>query len=1279
MDAFIGEGLGNLNFYRNEGPYPTVSVAAGTAPSESGPTQGVFAISLSRAFSVSLTVPYTLSGSTAANPDDYTISAGANISAVDGISFTLASNVISATLLIDPVDDGLIDPGETVVITLSGGSDYLTNGNNNAASQTIGDNDVVPHDHWGESWNGSGTGLDLDSINDTGLRGQSNATTGTTYGVYGLSQSTSGRGVYGYASAAANTSSYAVYGLNRSTGGGGVQGQASALTGDTVGVYGEVQSTAGRGVNASAVATTGTTYGVYGASASIAGRGVYGYASAGTGLTFGVFGQSRSDSGHGVYGYASATTGETTGVGGSVRSAVGWAGRFTSSYGKGVYISVPAGKVGLTVAQGTKNAVVATADGARLVYAEEATEVWFTDYGTGTLENGLAEIPIDPVFAQTVNLEEPYHVFVQVNGDAQVYVAERTLEGFTVRLRDGDPDVGFFYRVVAKRLGHEGRRLERAPWADDDPNLYPDRKLKREGRNVTGAPATEEPERNDEAARTLEAVSSEAPEPHEGSTDGDRGLAAAGERNAAGNGRGTAELQGVALAAIHDHWGESWSGGLTGLTLISSDGTGVQGQSNANVGEWYGVYGESKSNRARSVYGWASGAGGETYGIYGLSASTEGYGVAGIVPAATGASRGAFGRAKSTSGRAVYGYASAQTGTTTGVYGVSASIKGRGVSGRADAATGTTFGVYGYTESISGCAVYGYAAATNGAATGVWGKVRSPDGWAGRFTSDYGNGVYISVPANKPGLNVVRGTKNAVVSTADGARLLYAEEASEVWFADYGFGRLSDGAAVIGIDPVYAQTVNLDEPYHVFLQAYGDVVVYVSERTAEQFVVLLRDGDPNAAFSYRVVAKRLGHEEARLEPAPWADDDPNLRGERRLVAEEPRGIANAVARLDEQPTADEAPEPEKRTSETTSGAAGRGTADQGALPEDPGEPPMVMAVGPHDHWGESWRGTGTGLTVISSDGTGIRAVSSKATGLKYAVHGVSKSQAGRAVYGQASAATGTTYGVLGRSESTKGRGVFGYASATTGTTYGLYGYSQSTSGIGVSGRAGAASGTTFGVYALSRSTSGRGLYGHATAATDTTYGVYGVSDSSQGRAVYGYASAETGDTMGVWGSVRSPDGWAGRFTSDYGKGVYISVPPGKIGLTVASGTKNAVVATEDGARLLYVEESTEVWFSDYGLRVLEDGVAVIPIDPLFAQTVNLDEAYLVFVQGYGDAGLYVSDLGPEGFVVRSRVGDANTAFSYRVVAKRLGYEQSRLERAPWADGDPHLKSERVQE
>jgi hypothetical protein len=168
---------------------------------------------------------------------------------------------------------------------------------------------------------------------------------------------------------------------------------------------------------------------------------------------------------------------------------------------------------------------------------------------------------------------------------------------------------------------------------------------------------------------------------------------------------------------------------------------------------------------------------------------------------------------------------------------------------------------------------------------------KSPSGWAGRFDGD-GNGVYISVPAGKKGLQVASGTKNAVVRTSQGSRLLYSEESTEVWFADYGFGSLQDGLAVVAIDPIFAQTVNLHEPYHVFVQVYGDAEVYVANRTPTGFEVVLRDGDANVEFSYRLVASRLGYEDHRLERAPEADSDPNLYPEKRVELEAQAALSN---------------------------------------------------------------------------------------------------------------------------------------------------------------------------------------------------------------------------------------------------------------------------------------------------------------------------------------------------------------------------------------------------
>ena len=80
---------------------------------------------------------------------------------------------------------------------------------------------------------------------------------------------------------------------------------------------------------------------------------------------------------------------------------------------------------------------------------------------------------IDPLFSQTVNLGEPYHVFLQAYDDADLYVTNRTANSFTVQLREGSDTAEFSYRLVATRLGYENARMERAPWADNDPNLYP--------------------------------------------------------------------------------------------------------------------------------------------------------------------------------------------------------------------------------------------------------------------------------------------------------------------------------------------------------------------------------------------------------------------------------------------------------------------------------------------------------------------------------------------------------------------------------------------------------------------------------------------------------------------------------------------------------------------------------------------------------------------------------------------------------------------------------------
>lgn len=116
------------------------------------------------------------------------------------------------------------------------------------------------------------------------------------------------------------------------------------------------------------------------------------------------------------------------------------------------------------------------------------------------------------------------------------------------------------------------------------------------------------------------------------------------------------------------------------------------------------------------------------------------------------------------------------------------------------------------------------------------------------------------------------------------------------------------------------------------------------------------------------------------------------------------------------------------------------------------------------------------------------------------------------------------------------------------------------------------------------------------------------------------------------------------------------------GDTFATGTKSAVVEVAPGEyRQMYAMESPDVVFEDFGSARLTNGVATVAIDPLFAEAVNLEVDYQVFVTPVGDwAELYVASKGPGAFEVRDAAGQSSVAFDYRITAKRRGYEAVRM-------------------
>ncbi len=339
------------------------------------------------------------------------------------------------------------------------------------------------------------------------------------------------------------------------------------------------------------------------------------------------------------------------------------------------------------------------------------------------------------------------------------------------------------------------------------------------------------------------------------------------------------------------------------------------------------------------------------------------------------------------------------------------------------------------------------------------------------------------------------------------------------------------------------------------------------------------------------------------------------------------------------------------TTGTTSGVYGRTDSNQGSGVVGATTSYSGVVDGVR---GETWSDWGRGVVgkAIAMTGPGC------------GVYGESASSDGRGVYGMATATTGGTFGVRGQTTSDEGIGVYGYASAVSGDTYGGWFEAASAFGEGVVGTSTATTGPTTGVLGLSSSTTqGCGVEGAATATSGSTVGVWGSSESSNGIGVYGRAYATSGETYGVYGRADSPSGY----------GLYAQ------GNFAASGSKSCVVKTSRGPTLLYCQESPENWFEDFGRGQLTAGKAHIEFDPLFLETVTIDESnpHHVFLQPLDPSckGLAAVPSGTGFDVIELLAGTSDGTFCYRVVAKRKGYEIKRLDYCKAAETDAHLYPE----
>jgi hypothetical protein len=331
------------------------------------------------------------------------------------------------------------------------------------------------------------------------------------------------------------------------------------------------------------------------------------------------------------------------------------------------------------------------------------------------------------------------------------------------------------------------------------------------------------------------------------------------------------------------------SGSGSGVTGTSTSAIGVLGSSSTNVGvygtsgSYIGLFGQSTSN-----YG-SYGVSSNSYGMVGVSANANGiYG--------QGANIGIYGVSTSpfvNSGWGVQGISS----NNVGVYGGSSGASSTGAS------YGTDAGVWGDTGDTSAFTYSGVIGTADNKQGGAFynNGLSYASLSAANFTSSSGAIVFSAglssfcITDNNGNL-FCTGSKSAMVPVDKESRqvALYAVEAPENWFEDAGSGLLTNGEAVVNLEPVFGQTVNTGIEYHVFLTPKGDCKgLYVAKESPTSFEVReLGGGVSSIAFDYRIMAKRKGYENIRL-----ADKTKQFHDQQTRVAQ----MLNARAAKPSQP------------------------------------------------------------------------------------------------------------------------------------------------------------------------------------------------------------------------------------------------------------------------------------------------------------------------------------------------------------------------------------------
>mgnify|MGYP005833207767 CR=1 FL=1 len=250
-------------------------------------------------------------------------------------------------------------------------------------------------------------------------------------------------------------------------------------------------------------------------------------------------------------------------------------------------------------------------------------------------------------------------------------------------------------------------------------------------------------------------------------------------------------------------------------------------------------------------------------------------------------------------------YGRSEKDSSFAVYGSNTSTRGTGVAGCGNydtlfylaggsggAFSARRFGLFAYAHDTNGTGVatmgnrisdtvytlaQGCGGAFNGTTVGVYGLARDLSGnRAGGYFRIFGTSdstyAYVAYRYNGQNYKILGdGQVSTVMTTREGRRILFAPEAPQPFFEDFGEGRLVNGHCRVNLDPLFLDCVALDEsnPLRVFVTLTDECNgVYVKTDRTGFDVYELKGGRSNAGFYWRVIATRKDGKELRFPVAP---------------------------------------------------------------------------------------------------------------------------------------------------------------------------------------------------------------------------------------------------------------------------------------------------------------------------------------------------------------------------------------------------------------------------